>query len=139
MSKSLLGRTTIIGLGMIPSTMHSAVLYQSEAGPRFIMSEYQDVRRKIASERAAAASKEVEEPRKERILKEIGYQTWIANTVMVKKTDEAWRMCVDVGIKSLLDAVWITAAHVCVNAAQLELVLLVNISAADELQRKYVK
>ncbi|GJW46295.1 retrovirus-related pol polyprotein from transposon TNT 1-94 [Tanacetum coccineum] len=28
-----------------------------------------------------------------------------------------------VGIKSLLDAVWITAAHVCVNAAQLELVL----------------
>ncbi|GJS56274.1 hypothetical protein Tco_0629636 [Tanacetum coccineum] len=29
-------------------------------------------------------------------------------------------------IKSLLDAVWITAAHVCVNAAQLELVLLMN-------------
>ncbi|GKB79045.1 hypothetical protein Tco_0945940 [Tanacetum coccineum] len=29
-----------------------------------------------------------------------------------------------VGIKSLLDAVWITAAHVYVNAAQLELVLL---------------
>ncbi|GJZ72496.1 hypothetical protein Tco_0636347 [Tanacetum coccineum] len=30
----------------------------------------------------------------------------------------------NVGIKSLLDAVWITAAHVCVNAAQLELLLL---------------
>ncbi|GKB10293.1 hypothetical protein Tco_0844216 [Tanacetum coccineum] len=29
-----------------------------------------------------------------------------------------------VGIKSLVDAVWITTAHVCVNAAQLELVLL---------------
>ncbi|GKC65980.1 hypothetical protein Tco_1098578, partial [Tanacetum coccineum] len=29
-----------------------------------------------------------------------------------------------VGIKSLLDVVWITAAHVCVNVAQLELVLL---------------
>ncbi|GJU41671.1 ribonuclease H-like domain-containing protein, partial [Tanacetum coccineum] len=29
-----------------------------------------------------------------------------------------------VGIKSLLDAVWITAAHICVNAIQLELVLL---------------
>ncbi|GJX88614.1 retrovirus-related pol polyprotein from transposon TNT 1-94 [Tanacetum coccineum] len=40
---------------------------------------------------------------------------------------------------SLLDVVWITAAHVCVNAAQLKLVLLVNISAADELQRKYAK
>ncbi|GKA10533.1 hypothetical protein Tco_0689966 [Tanacetum coccineum] len=31
-----------------------------------------------------------------------------------------------VGIKSLLDAVWITAAHVFVNAAQMDLVLLMN-------------
>nr|GEV18938.1 hypothetical protein [Tanacetum cinerariifolium] len=31
-----------------------------------------------------------------------------------------------VGIKSLLDAVGITAAQVCVNAAQLELVLIKN-------------
>ncbi|GKB21473.1 hypothetical protein Tco_0855396 [Tanacetum coccineum] len=38
-------RTTIVRSGMIPSTMHSVVLYQSEAGPRVIMSEYQDVRR----------------------------------------------------------------------------------------------
>ncbi|GJX30547.1 hypothetical protein Tco_0238626 [Tanacetum coccineum] len=30
----------------------------------------------------------------------------------------------NVGIKSLLDAVWITATHVCVNVAQLDLVLL---------------
>ncbi|GJV36831.1 hypothetical protein Tco_1409308 [Tanacetum coccineum] len=30
---------------MIPSTMHSAVLYQSEDGPRVIMFEYQDIRR----------------------------------------------------------------------------------------------
>ncbi|GKF44076.1 hypothetical protein Tco_0130628 [Tanacetum coccineum] len=30
------------------------------------------------------------------------------------------------GIKSLLDVVLITATHVCVNAAQLELVLLVK-------------
>ncbi|GKE39113.1 hypothetical protein Tco_1462518, partial [Tanacetum coccineum] len=44
-----------------------------------------------------------------------------------------------VRIKSLLDVVWITVAHVFVNAAQLELVLLVNISAADELQIKYAK
>ncbi|GJT02808.1 hypothetical protein Tco_0823977 [Tanacetum coccineum] len=41
----LLKRTEIVGLGMIPSMMHSAVLYQSEAGPKVIMSEYQDVRR----------------------------------------------------------------------------------------------
>ncbi|GJV54259.1 hypothetical protein Tco_1450000 [Tanacetum coccineum] len=43
-------------------------------------------------------------------------------------------------IKSFLDAVRIiTAAYVFVNAAQLELLLLVNISVADELQRKYAK
>ncbi|GJT43840.1 hypothetical protein Tco_0952555 [Tanacetum coccineum] len=42
-------------------------------------------------------------------------------------------------IKSLLDVVWITVTHVCVIAAQLKLVLLVNISAANELQRKYAK
>ncbi|GJS96912.1 hypothetical protein Tco_0803880 [Tanacetum coccineum] len=44
-SNMLLGRTTIVGLGMFPFTMHSAILYQSEAGPKVIMSEYQDVRR----------------------------------------------------------------------------------------------
>ncbi|GKC42977.1 hypothetical protein Tco_1060699 [Tanacetum coccineum] len=38
-----------------------------------------------------------------------------------------------VGIKSLLDAIWITAAHDCVNAAQLELVLLVNINCPAEV------
>ncbi|GKF32374.1 hypothetical protein Tco_0102172 [Tanacetum coccineum] len=49
----------------------------------------------MAPERAASALKEVEELRKAGILKETRYQTWVANTVMVKKTDEAWRMCVD--------------------------------------------
>ncbi|GJX07846.1 hypothetical protein Tco_0195778 [Tanacetum coccineum] len=38
-----------------------------------------------------------------------------------KRFADVWRI---VRIKSLLDVVWITAAHVCVNAAQLELVLL---------------
>ncbi|GJU45830.1 ribonuclease H-like domain-containing protein, partial [Tanacetum coccineum] len=37
-----------------------------------------------------------------------------------------------VGVKSLLDAVWITDAHVYVNAAQLELVLLTKVNAASE-------
>ncbi|GJQ90296.1 hypothetical protein Tco_0001435 [Tanacetum coccineum] len=41
----LFERTAITGLGMIPSTMHSAVLYQLETGPRVIMSEYQDVKK----------------------------------------------------------------------------------------------
>ncbi|GJX02786.1 hypothetical protein Tco_0188702 [Tanacetum coccineum] len=196
----LFGRTAIAELGMIPSTMYSTVLYQSEVGPRVIMYEYQDVRRceqfkrvkgsllevpleisecanpaekiiinqkypeyaitigsqlplhfkkelvkilrdnadiftweysdmtriprtlkirsevfitehklnenkkiipvhqkkrGIAPEQSAATSKEVEELKKARILSETRYQTWVANTVMVKKTNEAWRMCVN--------------------------------------------
>ncbi|GJZ63644.1 hypothetical protein Tco_0620065 [Tanacetum coccineum] len=55
----------------------------------------QQKKRRMASERAAVASKEVEELRKAVILKETRYQTWVANTVMVKKTDEAQRMCID--------------------------------------------
>nr|GEX98159.1 reverse transcriptase domain-containing protein [Tanacetum cinerariifolium] len=159
----LFGRTVIAELGMIPSTTHSAVLYQSEEGPK-VMSEYQDIRqceqfkrlkeslyevpikvfecvdpeekiiinqkypehaitierqlpphfkkelatqeqyrhlrmgqkkRAMAPEQSAAASKEVKELKKAEILRETRYQTWVANTVMVKKTDEAWRMCVD--------------------------------------------
>ncbi|GJS81856.1 hypothetical protein Tco_0748397 [Tanacetum coccineum] len=38
-------KTAIAELGMTPSTMHYAALYQSEEGPRVIMSEYQDIRR----------------------------------------------------------------------------------------------
>ncbi|GJZ66102.1 hypothetical protein Tco_0622798 [Tanacetum coccineum] len=190
----LLERTVIAELGTIPSTMHSAVLYQSKEGPRVIMSAYQDKRRReqvkilkeslseaplevsecvnpeekvianhrypeqtvtirrqlptqfkqklvkllrsnayifaweysdmtgiprtlkigseifitenklnkdkkttpvqqkkrgMAPERSAAASKEVEELKKARILRETRNQTWAANTVMVKKTDGA--------------------------------------------------
>ncbi|GKB78902.1 hypothetical protein Tco_0945797 [Tanacetum coccineum] len=55
----------------------------------------QQKKRRMAPKWAAAASKEVEELRKAGILKETRYQTWVANTVMVKKTDEAQRMCVD--------------------------------------------
>ncbi|GJU88762.1 hypothetical protein Tco_1301185 [Tanacetum coccineum] len=45
MQNMLFGRTAIGELGMIPPTMHSAVLYESEIGPRVIMSEYQDITR----------------------------------------------------------------------------------------------
>ncbi|GJU93411.1 hypothetical protein Tco_1318167 [Tanacetum coccineum] len=49
----------------------------------------QQKQRGMALERSAAASKEVEELRKAGILCETRYQTWVANTVMVKKTNEA--------------------------------------------------
>nr|GEY93993.1 retrotransposon protein, putative, Ty3-gypsy subclass [Tanacetum cinerariifolium] len=42
-----------------------------------------------------AAWKEVDEFTKAGILREVKYQTWVANLVMVKKSDGGWRMCVD--------------------------------------------
>ncbi|GKA99354.1 hypothetical protein Tco_0827291, partial [Tanacetum coccineum] len=47
-----------------------------------------------------------------------------AGTKLIQENTKKQKFRGDVGIKSLLDAVRITAAHVCVNAAQLELVLL---------------
>ncbi|GKE54844.1 hypothetical protein Tco_1490000 [Tanacetum coccineum] len=49
----------------------------------------------MASDRSAAASKEVEELVKAGILRETRYQTLVANPVMVKKAEGAWGMCVD--------------------------------------------
>ncbi|GJW10730.1 reverse transcriptase domain-containing protein [Tanacetum coccineum] len=52
----------------------------------------------MAPERSTATSKKVNEPKKVEILRERRYQTWLANTIMVKKTDGAWRMLSKRGI-----------------------------------------
>ncbi|GKC75064.1 hypothetical protein Tco_1125838 [Tanacetum coccineum] len=57
--------------------------------PRTIM------KRGLAPERNEAACKKVDELSKAGILREVKYQTWVANLVMVKKSDGGWRMCVD--------------------------------------------
>ncbi|GJZ18206.1 hypothetical protein Tco_0554329 [Tanacetum coccineum] len=44
---------------------------------------------------AVAACKEVKELTKAGILRKVKHQTWVANPVMVKKSDGGWRMCVD--------------------------------------------
>ncbi|GKB09538.1 reverse transcriptase domain-containing protein [Tanacetum coccineum] len=52
-------------------------------------------RKGLASERNAAACKEVDELVKAGILREAKYPTWVANPVMIKKSDGGWRMCID--------------------------------------------
>ena len=52
-------------------------------------------RRSLAPERSTAACKEVDELVQAGILREVKYQTRVANPVMVKKSDGGWRMCVD--------------------------------------------
>ncbi|GKA95379.1 reverse transcriptase domain-containing protein [Tanacetum coccineum] len=55
----------------------------------------QQKKRRMAPYRIVTASKEVEELKKAGILRETRYQMWVVNTVIVKKTNGAWRMCVD--------------------------------------------
>ncbi|GJX88516.1 hypothetical protein Tco_0340530 [Tanacetum coccineum] len=52
-------------------------------------------RRGLGPDRSTAACKEVEELTKVGILRKVKHQTWVANPVMVKKSDGGWRMCVD--------------------------------------------
>ncbi|GJT94433.1 hypothetical protein Tco_1089951 [Tanacetum coccineum] len=47
-------------------------------------------RRSLGPDRSTAACKEVEELMKARILQMVKNETWVANSVMVKKSDEGW-------------------------------------------------
>nr|GEU69159.1 putative reverse transcriptase domain-containing protein [Tanacetum cinerariifolium] len=50
-------------------------------------------KRSLAPERNEAMRKKVEELTKANILREVKYQTWVSNPVMVKKDDRRWKLC----------------------------------------------
>ncbi|GJT01041.1 reverse transcriptase domain-containing protein [Tanacetum coccineum] len=52
-------------------------------------------RRGLGPDHSTSACKEVEELTKAGILRKVKHQTWVANPVMVKKSDEGWRMCIN--------------------------------------------
>ncbi|GJY82337.1 putative nucleotidyltransferase, ribonuclease H [Tanacetum coccineum] len=52
-------------------------------------------RRSLGPDRSTTSCKEVEELTRAGILREAAHQTWVANLVMVKKSDGGWRMCID--------------------------------------------
>ncbi|KAI0522352.1 hypothetical protein KFK09_004731 [Dendrobium nobile] len=52
-------------------------------------------KRSFAPERQEAIEKEVDKLLEAGFIREVHYPTWLANVVMVKKTNGAWRMCVD--------------------------------------------
>ncbi|GKD19083.1 reverse transcriptase domain-containing protein, partial [Tanacetum coccineum] len=52
-------------------------------------------KRGLGPDRNMAACKETKELTKAGILQKVKHQTWVANPVMVKKSDGGWRMCVD--------------------------------------------
>jgi len=52
-------------------------------------------KRNIGEERRKAVEEEVKKLVDVRFISEIKYPTWLANTVLVKKPNGKWRMCVD--------------------------------------------
>jgi hypothetical protein len=52
-------------------------------------------RRKFAPERNLAIAEEVEKLLKARFIREVYYPDWLANVVLVKKSNGKWRMCID--------------------------------------------
>jgi hypothetical protein len=52
-------------------------------------------RRKFAPERNLAIAEEVEKLLKARFIQEVYYPDWLANVVLVKKSNGKWRMCID--------------------------------------------
>jgi len=52
-------------------------------------------RRAFAAERNTAVAEEVKKLLKARFIREVDYPEWLANVVLVKKSNGKWRMCVD--------------------------------------------
>jgi hypothetical protein len=52
-------------------------------------------RRKLAPEQAEIVAKEVEQWLEVNAIRTVQYPTWLANTIVVKKKNEKWRVCVD--------------------------------------------
>jgi hypothetical protein len=52
-------------------------------------------RRKFAPERVEAITVEVEKLLKAQFIEEVHYPEWLANVVLVKKSNGKWRMCID--------------------------------------------
>ncbi|GJZ02814.1 hypothetical protein Tco_0520775, partial [Tanacetum coccineum] len=52
-------------------------------------------KRSIAPDKRKVVKEEVEEWPKSGIIKRVRYPSWASNPVLVKKSDDSWRMCID--------------------------------------------
>ena len=52
-------------------------------------------RRKLASERAKIVAKEVDRLLEANAIRPVQYHTWLSNTMVVRKKNGKWRVCVD--------------------------------------------
>jgi hypothetical protein len=51
--------------------------------------------RKMSEEKVKVAEAEVQRLQDAKVIKEVKYPVWLANTIPVKKKNGKWRMCVD--------------------------------------------
>jgi hypothetical protein len=51
--------------------------------------------RKMSKDKAEGAKAGVKRLLSARVIREVAYLQWLANTVMVKKSNGKWRMCID--------------------------------------------
>ncbi|XP_076916344.1 uncharacterized protein LOC143576021 [Bidens hawaiensis] len=54
-----------------------------------------EIKRKMGPERTKAMNEQVQDFLHSGIIREIKYQTWVANPVIVPKSNGTWRMCID--------------------------------------------
>ncbi|GKC02618.1 hypothetical protein Tco_0994228 [Tanacetum coccineum] len=53
-------------------------------------------KRSLAPKRNEAIHTQVQELTMANILREVKYQTWVSNPVIVKKADGRWKLCIDI-------------------------------------------
>jgi hypothetical protein len=49
----------------------------------------------MCEEKAKAVETEVQRLQDAKVIREVKYPVWLANTVLVKKKNGEWRMCID--------------------------------------------
>ncbi|GJT87703.1 reverse transcriptase domain-containing protein [Tanacetum coccineum] len=114
----LLGRTAMKQMGIIVSTIHGAIKFHTleESIPSFHNTTHvggeafntehrvnelkhldpvKQKKKSLAPKRNQAIHIQVKELTHANILREVKYQTWVSNPVIVKKADRRWKLCVD--------------------------------------------
>ena len=51
--------------------------------------------RKMSDDKVTSVKEEVQRMLDARVIREVKYPTWLSNTVLVKKKNENWRMCIN--------------------------------------------
>uniref|UniRef100_A0A2N9I0I0 Uncharacterized protein n=1 Tax=Fagus sylvatica TaxID=28930 RepID=A0A2N9I0I0_FAGSY len=90
---AIMGRRWLHRLKAVPSSFHQKLRFPTDFDPH--SKPVQQKARRSAPVHAEAVQKEVEKLLQAGAIREIQYPTWLSNTVVVKKKNGKWRVCVD--------------------------------------------